>query len=136
MANSYITLDYSQLDELQNYIEKFEGESLKIINEVIHGKAPKIIQRNIQKLLPESGRKWKGKKAGARNAVPFMADNSEMLATTIKTKKNYGYLYFPDDGSNTEKHRGNQNFTGRGAEASKEEIINLCIGSLADEFNF
>lgn len=135
MAKSYITIDYSQLDELQSYIEKFEGESLRIINEVIHGEAPEIIQQNIQKLLPASNRTWKGKKTGARNALPFMADNNEMLATTIKTKKDYGYLYFPDDGSNTEKHRGNQNFTGRGAEASKSKIIDICIGKLTNAFN-
>lgn len=134
--NAFVTVDYSQLDEFQEYMEKFENDSLRIINDVIHDEAPNIIQENIQLLLPYSGRTWKGKKAAARNAVPFMADNSEMLATTIKTKKDYGYLYFPDDGSNTEKHQGNQNFTGRGAEASKEEIINLCIGRLADEFNF
>ena len=134
MGKAFVSMDYTQLDRLQKYIANYEGESLRIIDDVMHTTAPDIIQYNIHRLLPYSGRTWKGKKKAARDTQPFMADNSEMLATTVKTKKNYGYLYFPDDGSNSDSHVGNQNFTGRGAEASKPEIIDTCIGRLIGAF--
>lgn len=131
----FITLDYSEVDKLQKFVEDYEPKSLQIINDVIHNDAPDIIKGKIQLLVPVSGRRWRRKKTAARSAQPWKEDNSEMLATTIKTQKAYSYLYFPDDGSNTYNHAGTQNFTGRGAEASQSKIIDICLGRLSEEFN-
>ena len=57
-----------------------------------------------------------------------------MLSVTIKTVNAYNYLYFPDDGSNTKKHAGNQQFMASGAENASDRIMELCIGHLTEEF--
>ena len=56
--------------------------------------------------------------------------DDDMLAVTVAARGKYSYMYFPDDGSNTEKHRGNQQFMKRGAERATERIIELCTGRL------
>ena len=66
--------------------------------------------------------------------MPFTENTGEELAVTIKTKPKYDYLYFPDDGSNTRRHVGNQQFMRRGAEKSRDRIIDICVGRLAQEF--
>lgn len=40
------------------------------------------------------------------------------------------YLYFPDDGTNTEHHAGNQQFMFRGATDSQDRIVNEVIDEL------
>lgn len=107
---------------------EYVGEA---INDVIWNEAAPLIQESIQRLLPESGRKWRGKKPAAKSAAPFTQTN-ESLAVTVKTKYAYHYLYFPDDGSTTRKHAGNQQFMLRGAEAKQEEIIERCIAKLTE----
>lgn len=57
-----------------------------------------------------------------------------MLSVTIKTVSTYNYLYFPDDGSNTKKLAGNQQFMASGAESASDRIMELCIGHLTEEF--
>ena len=133
--DGFVALDYTELEALQKHIECYESESLKIINDVIHNDAPGIIKAEIQLLVPSSGRHWRGKKKAARSAQPWKEDNSEMLATTIKSRNGYHYLYFPDDGSNTYNHAGNKGFTKRGAEASQSKIIDKCLGKLTEAFN-
>lgn len=126
-------MDYREVEELQKALEGFSGNSLRIINEVLHGEAGELIAEKAQRLLPASGRKWKKKKTAAGRTMPFQKDTAEMLAVTVKSKTGYQYLYFPDDGSNTRRHAGNQQFMRRGAEGATEDIINLCLGRLAGE---
>ena len=84
-------------------------------------------------VLPSSGRRWKGKKRPARSAMPRSFDqDDDLLAVTIAARGVYHYLYFPDDGSNTRKHAGNQQFMYRGAERASPKIIELCLGKLVN----
>jgi predicted small lipoprotein YifL len=57
------------------------------------------------------------------------------LSVTIAARGRYGYLYFPDDGTNTKRHAGNQQFMMRGAENATAQIVDLCIGKLTENFN-
>lgn len=106
---------------------------MKVINDVLHDNdtAEGVIYA-IKSLMPNSRRDWKGKPENAIFSDCFISDTSELLTLTIKTKKPYNYLYFPDDGSNTKNHQGNQHFMKRGADASVSSIAQLCAAQLTD----
>lgn len=115
-------------ERIQAAGERSEG----IINDVLHEYGGGKIEEKIMPLIPASGRKWKGKKKEARSAQPFRQEKGN-LSVTVKTKYGYHYLYFPDDGSNTIKHRGNQRFMYRGAEQALPEILEQCTAKLTEE---
>ncbi|MGN1156181.1 MAG: hypothetical protein ACI4TK_08395 [Agathobacter sp.] len=134
MANGWFELDGSGIDELERLMDNYGSFALRAIDAVFHNEAAEIIKEKIQPLIPESGRKWKGKKTAAARTQPFTQDTSEMLAVTVKSRPAYQYLYFPDDGSNTIHHAGNQQFMKRGAENATAKIIEICTGRLVEEF--
>lgn len=127
-------LDTSGLERITDIFEKYEETGLRTINDVLHGEGAEAIKENIIRILPVSGRHWRKKKAAAKNAAPFTAKTDQMLSVTIVSRKPYNYLYFPDDGSNTKHHAGNQHFMKHGAEKASEKIIDLCIGKLQENF--
>lgn len=129
-----IDVDYEEFKKLQQVMKNFPGNTEKVINDVFHNDAPPLVEQEIIRLLPVSGRKWKGKKGAAKASNPLMKETDENLSFTVRTKYNYHYLYFPDDGSNTKRHAGNQQFFKRGGENKQEEIINRCVGRLTEEF--
>ena len=126
-------VEATEFERLENAIKSFPGEAETIINEVLHGEGSQLIQAEIKNLMPVSGREWKGKKAAAKegNSLTDMKGN---LFVEIKSTSNYNYLYFPDDGTNTKKHAGNQQFFLKGAESQQETIIDLCVSKLVDSF--
>ena len=132
MASNTFKLDYSQAERLQQAMNKYEGYAGREIDDVLHNEGGKLITEEIMRLLPESGRKWVGKKAAAKRAKPFEQKN-ESLSVTIRTVPAYHYLYFPDDGSNTTRHAGQQHFMFRGAENQTARIMELCINRLIEK---
>lgn len=128
---SIFYFEAKEFEKVVNAIEKFADKSLaeRIINEYLHGEGAEIIQDNIRKILPVSGRTWKGKKAAASKTNPFSV-KKENLEVTIHTKGAYHYLYFPDDGSNTINHFGNQQFMFKGAMDSSDKIVNEVVEKL------
>lgn len=135
MAKTTLSLDCSGVDSLVEIFENFGTEGKRTINDVLHGEGAKEIKDEIARILPVSGRTWKKKKAAASIAMPgkFAQDN-DILAVSIAARGNYGYLYFPDDGSSTKKHIGNQQFMDRGAQNATGKIIEICLSRLTDKF--
>lgn len=127
-------LNIADVVRLENALKAYEGDAEKALNDVLHNQAGKLIQDEIKLLMPASGRKWKGKKAPAKTSKSIKVINGN-LSVTETTTKSYHYLYFPDDGTNTQRHVGNQQFFLRGAENKKEEIIDLCVGRLVNNFD-
>jgi len=121
------TFDAGGLEEIESRLD--DAQFLRALQGVLENEAPEAIKDKIKPLLPASGRTWRGKKKAASLANPFKHEN-EMLAVTVKTVPRYGYLYFPDDGSNTKRHAGLQDFMGRGAEAAAPEILDTVLGKL------
>lgn len=132
---SWFTLDASEFERLQDAMLQYEGAAGNVIDGVLHDQGAELVKNRIAMLLPSSGRNWRGKGAAASSAMParFSQDNGS-LSVTIAARGKYHYLYFPDDGSNTKKHAGNQQFMMHGAENASPDIIDLCIGKLIDEF--
>lgn len=126
-------VDVTEFERLQNAIKNFPGDAESVINEVLHNEGSQLIQDAVRNLIPVSGREWKGKKPAAKSAKS-LTDLKGNLFVEVRTTKNYQYLYFPDDGTNTKNHAGNQQFFLKGAETQQEAIIDLCISKLIDSF--
>lgn len=116
-------------DVLGDLIDSYKDDGIRVINDVLHNEGAEVIQRNIENILPVSGRRWNRKKKAASAAKPF-GHRDSLLAVTITSRGGYHYLYFPDDGENTKRHAGGQHFMMRGAEESEDRIIEICLGKL------
>lgn len=128
------SIDFSELDQVSDLIKQYPGKAQGIVTNILHNEGAEEIKREIALLLPSSGRHWKRKAAPASVAMPgkFSQANNP-TSVIISTKGRYRYLYFPDDGSNTKRHAGNQHFMMHGAENASSRIIDLCIGKLMEE---
>ena len=133
MASNTFSLDADQFDRLQNAMRLYGEQSGREIDDVLHNEGAELITEEIMRLLPESGRKWKGKKTAAKRTQPFKQFNAS-LSVTISSKTAYNYLYFPDDGTNTRRHVGYKGkpreFMYRGAENQTGKIMDLYIDRL------
>ena len=130
------SIDFDELDQVSDIIKQYPGKAQGIVAKVLHNEGAEEIKKDIALLLPSSGRHWKRKAAPASVAMPGkFSQTNDPTFVTISTKGKYRYLYFPDDGSNTHRHAGNQQFMQRGAENASSKVIELCIGKLVDGFN-
>lgn len=132
----WFEFDAGSIDDLYETMVSYGAGSGQIIDKVLRTEGAEEIKKQIARLLPSSGRHWKGKAPAASSAMPgrFDQDNGE-LSVTIAARGKYHYLYFPDDGSNTRKHAGNKQFMLHGAEAAAPKVVELCVGKLAEAFN-
>lgn len=128
------TIDAQWIGKLYQAMKEYPGHAEASINYVFHKEAGRMIQKSIKNLMPVSGIDWKGKKPAAKNSKSLRNVNSD-LAVTVKTTPDYHYLYFPDDGSNTVFHVGDQRFFERGAEAVQGAIVQRCIDVLIETFD-
>lgn len=119
--------------QLQERMDALGDRSGAIIDGVLHGKGAEEIRSEIHMLLPESGRRWRGKRTAAKKAKNPFRQEDETLSVTVRTVKGYHYLYFPDDGHTTLRHAGNQEFMYRGAENASDAIVDMCITNLLKE---
>lgn len=129
-----IDVEYKEFENLQQAMLNYPGNTEKAINDIFHNEAPLLVEQEIIRLMPVSGRKWNGKKAPAKTSKSLIQKTDENLSFTVGTKYNYHYLYFPDDGSNTRHHAGNQQFFKRSGENKQEEIIKRCVTRLTEDF--
>lgn len=131
MAEAFISVDFSQFDRLVAAIKEYGEEADEIISDVLYDDGAIYIGEAAQRLIHASGRTWKGKAPSAKMVYPFKHKHGN-LSVTVSTEARYGYLYFPDDGSNSRRHAGGQHFMRRGAESVKHKIIDLCIAELKE----
>lgn len=132
----WFEFDAGSIDDLYEKMVSYGAGSGQIIDKVLRSEGAEEIKKQIARLLPSSGRHWKGKAPAASSAMPgrFDQDNGE-LSVTIAARGKYHYLYFPDDGSNTRKHAGNKQFMLHGAEAAAPKVVEMCVGKLVEAFN-
>ena len=128
-------IDFHAIDRLWANMLEFGPGSGQIVDEVLQNEGREEIEKRIARLIPRSGRRWKGKARAAADAMPAsFAHFAGQGYVEIVGREKYGYLYFPDDGSNTRKHAGNQQFMRRGAEAATARVIEMCVGKLLENF--
>lgn len=127
-------VEYMDLTDLQDALLQYKGNAEREINDVLHNESFLPLTQSIISMIHPSGKKWKGKGLSSTSVQPFRAVNSN-LAIEIKSKKDYHYLYFPDDGSDTIYHQGGQQFMLKGTEKESEAIIELCLARLTKEWS-
>lgn len=127
-----LEMKVEDFEKLQTAMKNFQGNAVKIINNVFHNDGVQLVGDEIQRLMPASGRTWNGKASPAKTSKS-LTSVKEDLAFTIKATNKYQYLYYPDDGSSTRHHAGNLQFFARGGETKQNEIIERCIARLAEE---
>ena len=123
-------IDFSDAEKLQQAMKDYQGDTEEAINDVLHNYAGDRAQEDIIRLMPVS-RKQKGSHAKYSNSLQNVLSN---LSVTVTTAGKYGYLYFPDDGTNTRRHVGNQRFFERGGDAAMNDIVERCVTRLTNEF--
>lgn len=127
-------IEFSDVERLEKAIKNFPGNAENTINEVLHSQeVSDLAFEKIKNLMPVSRKHWKGKKPAAKTSKSLRSDNGN-LSLTVRSAKAYQYLYFPDDGSNTRRHVGNQHFFEHGGEAAKGDIVDRCINKLVNNF--
>ena len=126
-------MDTKEVERLHQAIRNFPGNAEDAINDVFHNEAPPIVSEEIRRLMPTSGKRWNGKAPAAKSAKS-LTDETANLSFTVKTTGKYHYLYFPDDGSNTRRHVGDQQFFQRGGEEKQPEIVDRCITRIKTNF--
>lgn len=126
-------LDDKELKRLQEALKNYPGDTEKAINDVFHNEASPLIQDAIRRLMPVSGKTWKGKAPAAKTGNS-LTDEKGNLFITVRTSKKHQYLYFPNDGTNTRRHIGEQYFFERGGESQQTEIVDRCISRLVENF--
>lgn len=122
-------IELSDTDRLLDTLKNFGGDAEETINDVLHNEAGDLAQEQIRRLMPVSGKRWKGKKPAAKSSAS-MRNVHGNLSETVTTAKAYQYLYFPNDGTNTRRHVGNQQFFEKGGELVQGEIIDRCINKM------
>lgn len=127
-------IDAKDFDKLHQAMADYGGDAEKAVNEVLHNEAGPLVYEEINPLINPSGRKFKGHSKSAKASAWPLYDTSANLAVTVKTKPKWGYLYFPDDGSTTRRHAGNQHFFQRGGDKAAPKIVERCIGVLTEQW--
>ena len=127
---SRLALNADEFDRVLKAIEQFPGNAEQVINGVLHGTGADLIQERIRKYMPVSDKK---KGAHAVDSASLTSIGSNLAVTTKSTKK-FNYLYFPDDGTNTQRHVGNKQFFLRGAEDASGEIVDIITEKLTQTF--
>ena len=91
---SWDIFDASDMDEFTDMLSQYGDAAKKVINDTLHQEGAKEIKKEITRLLPASGRNWKGKGAPARSAMPAkFSQDDDLLAVTIAARGKYHYLY-------------------------------------------
>ena len=135
--SEWFKTDFSEVWEIQTYLDAYGAGYGRVVDKVLHGEGADAIKRAIPGYIHPSNRKWKGKTpsiAGNPDAGKRLSQDDHDLGVTIAARGKLGYLYFPDDGSNTDNHAGNQQFMRRGAESQMGDILDRCVGALIDSF--
>lgn len=126
-------LEGDDFEQLMDSIKEYGEGAADIVTEVIHDSGD-LIYDQIDPLINPSGRTFRGHSSGAQGSSWQRYDTGEPLAITVSTTPSRHYLYFPDDGSNTKRHFGNQQFMLKGAEAAAPTILEKGIDALIDNF--
>jgi tartrate dehydratase alpha subunit/fumarate hydratase class I-like protein len=130
---SILYIDSTDFDRLQNAMKEYSGNVEEAINEVLHNEAGADIEEAVRRLMPVSGRRWKGKKPAAKTAKSLRQLPAN-LSITVKSAKSYQYLYFPNDGGSTNNHAGQQFFFEKGGEIVTPKVVDRCITKLIENF--
>lgn len=134
MAASW-NVDFKEFDRLENKLKQIPNESEKIVNNYLHNKGMLHTMDTIRPLIPIST--WKGRVVRKRHA----RDNESLrnttfnLGFTIRPKKAYDYLKYPDLGIGTSQRNLPIEFMANGLEKSTPKLVDELNNNLTNAIN-
>lgn len=118
------TIKDEDINNVNKKISEFEGDAERVINDYLTGEAGKKIIDAITPLIPISNSKYRI--THARNSNPLESMQKNNLELVVKTKKNFNYLYFPQNAHGCK-------FVGKAPNDFMEKGINNIYDNLVDE---
>lgn len=134
MSGRRFSVDYAAFDGLAESMARFPERSEAAVNEVLSTTGGQEIASRIDRLMPASGRRFKGHASGAKGSRWQRLLPGE-LSVTVTTVRSRQYLYFPDDGSTTRRHAGGQGFFLRGAQDAAQDVADQIISKITEEWS-
>lgn len=131
MAGASFSLNDDDVNKLIEAIQRYEDNAEDAISNYLETEVPSITKPSIQSLIPVSDRN----KAHARTSAPFTEDMEGKLSIYIHTKKQWHYLYFPDEGEGTSKGQRPHDFMAQGVENKYDTLVNGLLDSLLNEWD-
>jgi len=131
MAKAEYTVDYAAIGAIAARFGAVPREVENIINSYMHGYAPEKIGAATMPFVPKSNRN----KKHARDYQAFGRQENFNLGVRVITSKEFNYLVFPDRALGTSVLNEPQDFTGRGLESVRGDMIaemNQYIANLLD----
>lgn len=123
------TLQKDEIEELEKKIKKFPNVAESAINRYLREEGKKNLIEGIELFTPISDRK----KTHAKTSKPYTNVNGN-LSVTIKSKKSFRYLYFPNAGAGTSKFNPkSMDYMEEGVESSYNRIINGLLREIEKE---
>ena len=131
-----IRLETKGVEEIQKAMDAYGDGYGEVLKRVLYDDASLEISEGIAKLLPVSGRTFKGHSKGAKatgaTGVFMRVLYGDSLTLEVKTRPRFGYLYFPDTGTGYTQPMV-QDFMGRGLEAATPKVVELCVAALTEK---
>ena len=131
MAGASFSLNDDDVNKLIEAIQRYEDNAEDAISNYLETEVPSITKPSIQSLIPVSDRN----KKHARTSAPFTEDMEGKLSIYIHTKKQWHYLYFPDEGEGTSKGQMPHDFMNQGVENEYDTLVNGLLDSLINEWD-
>lgn len=123
-------MEYDDVDRLQKAIINFGEKAEKTINDYLKGEGKEKFIDGVENIIPVSDRN----KSHAKMSNPLQGVQEENMTITIKNKKPYQYLYFPDTGGFVTNPVG-QNFMEKGMESKVDSVVNDILDRLQTNLN-
>lgn len=135
-GSASIRIDTGGVDDIQKAMEAYGDGAGKVLQQVLYNEGSCEISQGITRLLPVSGRTFKGHREGAKAAGyerVFTRWFPDPLTLEVKTRPpRFSYLYFPDSGIGHQPRV--QDFMGRGLDAATPKVIEQCVARLTQDF--
>lgn len=131
MAGVNFTLDDKDIERLTMAIKNFEGDAEQALKGYLENDADKILRPSIENLIPVSDKD----KKHAKTSAPLTGDMQGNLSLYIHTKKQWHYLYFPDEGEGTSKGQPPHDFMGEGVEKQYDTVVNGMLDALINQWD-
>ncbi|MED4492829.1 HK97-gp10 family putative phage morphogenesis protein [Heyndrickxia coagulans] len=134
MASNW-DIDFTDVDNLIKKVEQIPNRSEKVINETLKIKGSPLAMQKIQEGIPVST--WKGRVLNKKHARDSKALNVKHgnLEFTIRPKKQFEYIKYPDLGIGTSKRNPPKEFMRGGLEKARQPIINDLTSAVENEIN-
>lgn len=125
MASTKFELKLEDVKRINDIIKSYAGDAEKQINDYLSGSGKSKIINSIVNLIPVSDKD----KKHAKDSKPLEGVNYN-LSLTIRSKRQFNYLYFPQMAEGTSKNNTPNDFMEKGVDSIYDSVVNDLIERL------